>query len=232
MQYRTQMRVRTIWLPLGTLLVGAGLAAGCKSAGSAEQQESRKLSTTIQEYHGLASTAIEDLETTLVAHDELVNAPAGNMVEPYERFAAGVRKCVKNKEQMSKTSTVMAAQAQVRFANWDAQIANFTNANMAERSRTQLDATRARYDAVTEAGRAVMTAYGPLLALLEDHALYMSAALNPSATAVLKEDEDELNEMKADLSESIDNLVAAAEEFVQATSMTVQPVEAAASSDG
>jgi gas vesicle protein len=120
--------------------------------------------------------------------------------ESCEDEAKAVHSRIENMEDLARSM----------FTEWEKEIQQYTNPNLAASSREQLRATKDRYAQLSQAVRAAESAMQPVLSQLKDNVLFLKHNLNASAIGSLqgesagiqKQIEELLTRMNASIAES------------------------------
>ena len=220
-----------------SILAGGGLAGliiitlilqGCAGGGSKGQKQTEKLTSTIADFSKSVGKGRADIEQTLAAYDLIVNNEGGDLRKPYNQFSNGLKALEEEKVRIGKIVDRMKVEADVFFTSWEANNDNFTSPEMKQRATDRLNETKARYDAIHEAGKAAGDAYDPFITILRDQHTYLSSDLNATAAASLKKDAARIQRTSTGVYDKIDAVIAAADAYTASVAMKVEPPPACA----
>jgi hypothetical protein len=140
----------------------------------------------------------------------------GGLESVYQKVKTSYGRCESEAKDVSSRIANMEKIAAAMFREWEQEIKQYTNPNLAANSREQLRSTKDRYAQLSLTVRASETAMRPVLAQLKDNVLFLKHNLNASAIGSLQGEatqiESQINEllkrMNASITES-DNFIKA-----------------------
>ena len=151
----------------------------------------------------------------------------GNPEEAYAAFVEKIETSEKQAQALHQSVEPMTQTAEAIFAKWAADLQQFGNTTMRQRSQTRLDDTRARYQAVYSAAQSAMASFDAYNADLRDHALFLEHDLNATAVAELQNDVKDLENSMSALDARLDQVSNAARLYVESTALHGQVAESA-----
>ncbi len=101
------------------------------------------------------------------------------------------------------------------FAEWEKEIKEISSPVLQQSSRSQLDATRQRYDSLHTALKQAERSMGPVLVQFRDQVLYLKHNLNAQAIASLKGEAASIQTEIDRLIKEMNTSIARADEFIK-----------------
>ena len=150
---------------------------------------------------------------------------AGDAVSAYAAFVEAVERAEKQALKLRESVEPMKAAAGPVFEHWYADLQNFRNAEMRQRSRARFEATRARYEAIVSAVDPAQTEFDELNVGLRDHALFLGNDFNPASVSALTEDARGLAHLSADLDTKFESCLLAARTYIESTALPVSDMQ-------
>lgn len=201
-------------LALGVM--GFWLLTGCSSVYNAtmehvfgyEKRELLKKSVAaLQEEQKDAQAEFTDALTQLKA---LYGFDGGELESFYGKVKTSHERCERQAREVQSRIEKMEKIARSMFAEWESELQEYRNANLAAASRAQLQQTRERYTQLSQTVRAAEAAMQPVLGQLKDNVLFLKHNLNASAIGALQGEaagiqqqiEELLRQMNASITES------------------------------
>ena len=173
-------------------LLGLLLTTGCQSIYNAtmegvfgyEKRELFKKSVTaLQEEQKDAQKEFKDAMTRL---KELYAFQGGELESVYGKVKTSYERCETEAKDVAGRIESMEDIAGAMFKEWEKEIQQYTNPNLAAASREQLRTTKDRYAQLSRTVRAAESAMQPVLAQLKDNVLFLKHNLNASAIGSLQ----------------------------------------------
>jgi len=216
------MNISRKFFPTLALLAGIGglFGTGCTSVYNATMEhvfgyEKRELFqksvTALQSQQQEAQKEFKDALTRL---RELYGFQGGELESVYNKVKSSYENCEEEAKDVHTRIENMEDLAKSMFSEWDKEIQQYTNPNLAAASRDQLRVTKERYAQLSQTVRAAESAMQPVLSQLKDNVLFLKHNLNASAIGSLqvesagiqKQIEELLARMNASIAES-DNFI-------------------------
>jgi len=186
-------RKNTFLTTMAVLLLGGVLfTTGCRSIYNAtmenvfgyEKRELFKKSvTSLQEEQQEAQKEFKDAMTRL---KELYAFQGGELESVYGKVKSSYERCEKEAVEVTARIEAMEDIAKAMFKEWEKEIEQYSNPNLAAASREQLQSTKVRYAQLAKTVRAAETAMQPVLAQLKDNVLFLKHNLNAAAIGSLQ----------------------------------------------
>ncbi len=197
---------------LALALFVAPLAAGCQSAyyEAMEVFGKEKRDLLRSELNGMvtdqkeAEHAFTDALTRVKA---LTHFDGGDLEREYEKLKDASGDAQSSVADIDSRMNEIETVGSDLFAEWEEEIAQIQSPNMRDASRQKLRETRARFDTMRGQLRETRRSMDPVLALLNDHVLFLKHNLNAAAIGSLGEAmgdiEDGIEDLKGRIQESI-----------------------------
>jgi predicted nucleic acid-binding Zn-ribbon protein len=212
MKSQVTWRVRGLGLVLLGLLVGPGCQSIYNSTlenvfGYEKRELFKKSVTSLQSEQKEAQKEFKDALTRL---KELYAFQGGELESVYQKVKNSYDRCESEAKDVSSRIGTMEDLATAMFREWEQEIKQYTNPNLAASSREQLRNTKDRYAQLSRTVRAAEAAMQPVLAQLKDNVLFLKHNLNASAigslqgeaTSIQAQIEQLLSRMNASIAES------------------------------
>jgi hypothetical protein len=155
---------------LGFVLLALLVGPGCRSIynstmenvfGYEKRELFKKSVTSLQDEQKDAQKEFKDALTRL---KELYAFQGGELESTYEKVKTSYDRCQSEAEDVSSRIANMEKIAAAMFREWEQEIKQYTNPNLAANSREQLRSTKDRYAQLSLTVRASETAMRPVLA--------------------------------------------------------------------
>lgn len=166
---------------------------------------------TARKAQGQAQEAYVD---ALEAFRAVVAFDGGDLERTYSRLKGKAEGARAQATALGNRIDAVDSVATALFKEWEAELAQYRDANLRARSREQLAQTKSRSAQVLASMRRAQASFEPALARLEDQVLFLKHNLNASAVGAMRE---ELPRVQADaerLKRDIEAAVAEADRFL------------------
>ncbi len=207
------MKPRTLVL---FALLTLGLGTACQTVynttlekvfGYEKRELLKKSVVALQDEQQDAQKEFKDAMTRL---KELYGFQGGQLESAYNKLKGSYEKCDAETKAVQSRIENMEGIAASMFAEWEKELAQYSNPALAASSRQQLRDTKDRYAQLSRTVRASADAMKPVLAQLKDNVLFLKHNLNAAAIGSLKGEaaniqrqiEDLLSRMSASIAES------------------------------
>ncbi len=167
------------------------LLSACQSAyyEAAEQVGYHKrdiLVDRVEDSRDAQLEAEEQFQSALEQLTALTNFDGGDLEDVYEDMADEYEDSKEAADEVSARIDAVEHVAQSLFAEWEGEIAQYSNARLKADSQAKLRETRKRYDGMMAALRKSESKMAPVLTALNDNVLYLKHNLNAQAVASLQ----------------------------------------------
>lgn len=153
--------------------------------------------------------AQETFRNALERYQSVVNTPDTDLRQKYEKvldaYDDSEEAANKVRDRISEVEDV----ADDLFDEWEDELDRYTNQDLRSTSERQLLETRQQYDRLISRMRATEERMDPVLRAFEDQMLFLRHNLNAQSIGAL---ESELNQIRSDVSELIENMEASISE--------------------
>lgn len=197
-------------------LVSLGLTTGCQSVYNATMEnvlgyEKRELlKKSVVSLQAEQKDAQKEFKDAMTRLKELYAFTGGELESVYNKLKSAYESCESERKAVHSRIENMEGIASSMFSEWEKELLQYTNPNLAASSREQLRSTKERYTQLATTVRAAESAMKPVLAQIKDNVLYLKHNLNAAAIGSLKGEatniqsqiEQLLNRMNASIAES------------------------------
>jgi len=212
-------------LILHVVTIGGALAmlAGCKGTyySAMEKLGYHKrdlLVDRVQDARDAQEQAKKQFESALEQFTAVVGFEGGELEKTYKRLNTEFERSEARAAAVHKRIEDVKEVAKALFREWEAELSEYTNANLRKLSKQRLEQTQDRYTRLIEAMERAEARIDPVLAAFRDQVLFLKHNLNAQAVASL---EDELASVRTDVSsllKAMELSIAEANDFIQAMS--------------
>jgi chromosome segregation ATPase len=202
--------VRSFWLP--ALLIAA-LSGGCKSAYYATWEklgwEKRDiLVDRVEDARDAQESAKEEFKTTLQKFQEVTGIQGGELQDKYEQLSKSYERADGRANDVREQIAAVESVANDLFAEWEAELGQYSDPNLRRSSQQKLDQTRDHYKELLAAMKRAEQRMDPVLKVFRDQVLYLKHNLNAQAIGSLQatatQIEGEVAGLITDMEASID----------------------------
>jgi ElaB/YqjD/DUF883 family membrane-anchored ribosome-binding protein len=207
-------------LVLVMLLAGTALVTGCNSmvyqayeaVGVPKRELLKKYVASARDEQKEASKQFEDALTKL---KRLYAFDGGDLENAYNSVKDDHESLRSQAATVKKRVSDVADVAEALFSEWEKELGQYSTAELRERSRTQLNQTRARYKEMHAALRKAEEAMTPVLDKLQDQVLFLKHNLNAQAVASLRGESASIQKEISRLIQEMGRAIAKADEFIK-----------------
>jgi hypothetical protein len=146
----------------------------------------------------------------------------GDAVDVYGQYVKAVDESEEQADELRDSVAAMQRSSDVVFEQWAVDLQSFSNAKMRQRSRSRLEATRERYDAIDDSVGPAKSAYDILNIGLRDQAVFLGNDLNRDALAEVGAELRTMSKLVSELDGRFDSTQAAAEAYITSRSLPGQ----------
>jgi hypothetical protein len=158
----------------------------------------------------------EQFKDALTRLKELYNYDGGDFERSYNKIKSDFDRSKQRADIVKKRVTEVEGVAKDLFLEWEREIAEISSASLQQKSRSQLQITRQKYEALhTSLKRAEMSMY-PVLKQFQDQVLFLKHNLNAQAIASLKGEAGLIQDEITKLIEEMNVSIRQADEFIKA----------------
>jgi len=204
------------------ILIGclsALMLAGCQSAyyGTMEKLGYHKreiLSNRVEEARDSQEAAKEQFASALEAFRGLVQFDGGELEDRYATLNRAYERSKKRADAVSQRIEAVEQVARALFLEWEAELDDYTNAELRRLSEEQLATTEAEYDGLLRAMKRAESKMPPVLNALKDQVLFLKHNLNARAIASLQGELGNVESNVATLITEMETAIAEANDFI------------------
>lgn len=153
--------------------------------------------------------AQETFRNALERYQSVVNTPDTDLRQKYEEVLDAYDDSEKAASKVRDRISDVEDVAEDLFDEWEDELDRYTNQDLRASSERQLLETRQQYDRLINRMRATEERMDPVLRAFEDQMLFLRHNLNAQSIGAL---ESELNQIRSDVSELIENMEASISE--------------------
>lgn len=207
------------------LLLGglAGLvmlvASGCQSVAYQALEkigiEKRDiLSNRVERARDAQDDAREQFASALDRFRATVEVDGGELEAVYTRLDGEYQTSVRRAEEVSTRIAAVEDVAGDLFAEWEDELAAYSDPALKRRSRVILDQTRERYAQMITAMRRAEQSMTPVLAVFQDQVLFLKHNLNALAIASIRKEMADIERVTQTLIDAMDTSIREADAFI------------------
>ena len=160
--------------------------------------------------------AKEQFTSALDRYRGVVNVEGGDLEEIYDRLAAELERSEARAQAVEERVGAVQSVAEDLFAEWEAEIGEYSDAQLRRRSQQLLTATRTDYRRLIAAMQRAEAAMDPVLTLFNDQVLFLRHNLNARAIGSLEAELDDIERATANLVAEMERSIAEASRFIEA----------------
>lgn len=203
------------------LLAGALLLlAGCQSAYYSAMEklgfEKRDiLVDRVEDARAAQQEAKEQFESALEQFMAVTGFEGGQLEAQYRALSGAYEESRERAEAVHSRIAGVERVAHDLFAEWNQELAQYSDAGYRRISKRQLAATRARYDKLMAAMKRAQSKLQPVLDAYRDRVLFLKHNLNARAIASLRGERDRVQADIAALIADMNRAIRAADAFIR-----------------
>lgn len=159
--------------------------------------------------------AQQEFKDAMTRLKELYAFKGGELEAVYEKVKTSYDRCVTEAKDVRGRIDSMEDIAGSMFKEWEQEIAQYTNPNLANASRDQLKATKERYAQLVKTVRTAEGAMQPVLNQLKDNVLFLKHNLNASAIGSLQGEASQIQGQIEQLLARMNASIAESDNFIK-----------------
>lgn len=208
-------------LPVVSFLLVLVLAvAGCQSMYYATMEkfgvEKRDLlKSAVEDARDSQDEAATQFKDALTRLREMYAVNGGALESNYDKLKGEYESSEKSAEAVRKRIKEMDQIANDLFAEWEKEIAQFTNETYASNSRRQLNETRTKYQQLATSLKSAEASMTPVLGQLKEQVLYLKHNLNAAAIGALRGEAANIQTEITRLLDQMNSSIRQADEFIK-----------------
>jgi hypothetical protein len=165
----------------------------------------------------------EEVERTIDSLQSLVSPDfQGDAVVAFASFQEAIERSRTQGDKMRASVAAMREAAEPVFEQWSADLLEFSNATMRQRSQIRLASTRERYAAILAAARPAQDAHDRFNVAVRDVALFLGHDFNAGSVVDVADDVSSLSELAAELDGRFAECLQAARAYIDASALPVR----------
>ncbi len=201
---------------LAALTAVLGLTSGCQSMvddayfSAMEQVGVHKrdlLSSRIEDSRDAQEEAKVEFQSALDEFKSVTAFQGGDLEATYNRLNSAYESSQASAEDVSEKINGVERVSTKLFAEWEAELEQYTSASLKQQSAAQLRETQAQYNELMASMRKAEQSMQPVLAVFGDQVLFLKHNLNARAIASLKNEviavESDVNQLINEMNRSI-----------------------------
>ena len=204
-----------------TIAVSAFGIVGCRSStyynamDTVGYEKREMLTDRVQEARNSQVEARQQLQTALYTLRRVESVPAGQLPELRDDLDSEVGKTKDKIEDLKDDIASVESIAASLFDEWEEDLVKFDSAELREKSRQDLTATKRGYSEMIGALRDTQQRLETVIMPLEDQVLFLDHAANAGQTPRKSEKLDEVREQISGLIEELDDSIDRTERFIE-----------------
>jgi len=159
--------------------------------------------------------AQKEFKGALTRLKELYGFHGGELESVYEKVKSSYERCDGEAKAVHTRIENMEDLAKSMFSEWEKEIQQYTNPNLATTSRDQLRLTKDRYTQLSRTVREAESAMQPVLGQLKDNVLFLKHNLNASAIGSLQGEASGIQKQIEQLLTQMNTAIAASDSFIK-----------------
>jgi chromosome segregation ATPase len=204
-------------LPL--IVLAAFTLTGCQSAyyAAAEKVGFAKrdiLVSRVESARDSQHDAKKEITDALTEFRKVVATDGGELEARYDALAAQLNDSERAATRVRERIAAVEDVAEALFAEWRAELGEYSDPSLRSKSERQLRDTRAKYEQLMTAMRRAESKLDPALRPLRDQVLYLKHNLNARAIAGLQGEVVRVDAQVAALVRELDRAIAEADRFI------------------
>jgi hypothetical protein len=174
------------------------------------------LADRVEDARESQTDAKEQFESALDRYRSVVNVDGGDLEEIYDRLNGELERSQARAQAVEERVGAVESVAEDLFDEWEAEIGEYSDAQLRRRSQQLLTATRTDYRRLMAAMQRAEAAMDPVLTLFNDQVLFLRHNLNARAIGSLEAELDDIERATANLVDEMERTIAEASRFIEA----------------
>lgn len=170
---------------------------------------------SVTELQSEQKEAQKEFKDALTRLKDLYGFHGGNLESIYEKVKTSYERCESEAKDVHTRIEKMEDLAKSMFSEWEKEIQQYTNPNLAATSREQLRLTKDRYAQLSRTVRDAESAMRPVLAQLKDNVLFLKHNLNAAAIGSLQGEATGIQKQIEQLLTQMNTAIAASDSFIK-----------------
>ena len=173
------------------------------------------LKSAVEEARDSQDEAATQFKDALTRLREMYAVNGGALESNYDKLKGEYESAETSAEAVRKRIMEMDQIANDLFAEWEKEIAQFTNETYASNSRRQLNETRTKYQQLATSLKSAEASMAPVLGQLKEQVLYLKHNLNAAAIGALRGEAANIQTEITRLLDQMNSSIRQADEFIK-----------------
>ena len=173
------------------------------------------LSSRVKSARDAQADAKKDIQSALDQFGQVVTYQGGDLEATYKKLKSELQRSEDSAETVRNRIEAVENVADSLFAEWKAELGQYSNADLRRRSEAKLSQTKNRYNDMLGAMKRAEQRIDPVLRPLRDHVLYLKHNLNARALAAMKGELVKVDAQVDQLVREMNHSIAEADKFIQ-----------------
>jgi hypothetical protein len=173
------------------------------------------LSSRVKSARDAQEDAKQDIQNALQAFGKVVSYQGGDLEATYDKLNGELQASEASAETVRKRIKDVESVAKALFAEWNAELDQYSSKDLRRKSEARLNQTKARYNDMHAAMKRAEQRIDPVLKPLQDQVLYLKHNLNARAVAAIKGELVKVDAQVDQLVKDMNRSIAEADKFIQ-----------------
>jgi len=173
------------------------------------------LSSRVKSARDAQAEAKKDIQSALDQFGQVVAYQGGDVEATYQKLKSELQSSEDSAETVRNRIEAVENVADSLFAEWKAELGQYSNADLRRKSESKLSQTKNRYNDMLAAMKRAEQRIDPVLRPLRDHVLYLKHNLNARALAAMKGELLKVDAQVDQLVREMNRSIAEADKFIQ-----------------
>lgn len=203
-------------------IVACTMLSGCAATGVAIREQfgvakREQLVDRVEETRDSQNSAKTQFDSALQEFLAVTGqtGKGGDLEAKYAKFSKEYQRCESRAKAVSERIGSVEYVAAKLFKEWEAELAQYSSANMRAQSQKMLDDTKSRYAQLIASMKSAESKMKPVLAAFKDQELFLKHNLNAQAIASLQGTATEIQSDVTRLIQEMESSIAEANAFIQ-----------------
>jgi len=212
---KTSFRYLPIFAALVLPLLAACSGTYYKAMETMGYEKREILVDRVEEARDAQEEASEQFTSALDQFRATVNFDGGDLEATYDRLNSEYEDSLSEAENVSARIDSVESVSEDLFEEWQAELAEYSNADMRRESESMLRDTKSRFTQMMTAMRRAEKSMDPVLQAFQDQVLYLKHNLNARAIGALSKELDGIERDTARLITDMQKAIAEADSFIR-----------------
>jgi hypothetical protein len=190
-KHRLQYLISPMVPMIGLLVLGLFISLGCQSmyyAGMEKMGYHKRdlMVSDVEKARDAQQEAKEQFKSALDRFTTVLNVKGGALQDKYDTLNAEYERSEAKAKAVRDRIASVEDVSQALFAEWEAELKEYSSANLRKSSQAKLTQTRRQYAQLIKAMKRAESKMPPVLAKFKDQVLFLKHNLNAQAIASLK----------------------------------------------